>query len=653
MFKRLHDTVKRVQIRTVLPIFLLCFVIMLAPQVASADADLGVQNFLYKFVVAVFGTFAGVGGSLLDYAIDQMVVGFGELYVEKNLGVNIESLWVILRDFFNLTFIFGLVMIGLRLIFDSNNSSARKMLVSLILAALLVNFSLLITKLVIDFSNVAAVQLVNSFEGHKVSDAFINLMGGTGIFKGDVSKMTDGAGLTYIMGTLIILSILCFVFIAGALLLMIRFALLNMYMLFSPLMFIGLVFPGAMSVTRQFWSGFLNKAFFGPAYILMLYLSYNVIKNFKLEGTTTNLADGFINGTQANIMLVFPPFIITAIFLIASIVIAQKMGMQGANGAIATGKMLTGKARKIALTPVRKTASYGAYAAAAAGEKLNNRLERTKLGRFAKGTVSALSLGSFTERDRRNAIEKGKNAKFGGRYSAKDDMDFSKKRQAERNQQAAIDKREADREKHEQDIADTSRSSADLEKSLDELGKVIKEMTAAEKEKLGIAKLTDKNYAVHLTDNDIDSLDKSGKYTAQEMKDIKDARNEGFRSIAMAGTTHTTGNSASGFTPASTAAGGVDQRAKLASRGPREVGKMPVEIFKDPSMLPHITPAMLEERMKNGMSDLDRRDIKSKLYTYLGGIPLTSTPKGYGTSSTNPWWKWEDGNSAFAAQFFS
>lgn len=652
MFKHLQHSIKKIRLKAFLPIFLLGVVFVTVPNVASAD--LGIQKFLYDMVVAIFGFFVGLAGSLLNTAINDFVIGFGDVYINKNLGANIEGLWVILRDFFNLTFIFGLVMIGLRMIFDSNNSSTRKMLISLILAALFVNFSLLITKLVVDFSNVAATQLVNQFEGGKISDAFINIMGGQGIYNNNnFNGMDSAAGLTFIFGTMVILIILCFVFLAGALLLFIRFALLNVYMLLSPLMFIGMVFPGAMGITRQYWSGFLNKAFFGPAYILMLYFSYVIIKDFGAIDSNTNLANALTTPNTSTMQDVFPPFIITAIFLIASIVIAQKMGMQGANGAIATGKMLTGKARKIALTPVRKTASYGAYAAAAAGEKLNNRLERTKLGRFAKGTVSALSLGSFTERDRRNAIEKGKNAKFGGRYSAKDDMDFSKKRQAERNQQAAIDKREADREKHEQDIADTSRSSADLEKSLDELGKVIKEMTAAEKEKLGIAKLTDKNYAVHLTDNDIDSLDKSGKYTAQEMKDIKDARNEGFRSIAMAGTTHTTGNSASGFTPASTAAGGVDQRAKLASRGPREVGKMPVEIFKDPSMLPHITPAMLEERMKNGMSDLDRRDIKSKLYTYLGGIPLTSTPKGYGTSSTNPWWKWEDGNSAFAAQFFS
>ncbi len=341
----------------VLAVILFAIASLLLPDFALAQGNIVasyVEKILFSFVNTVFGTMVGLAGSLLNFSINNFVVGFGDIYKTKGLGFAIDSLWVIVRDIFNLTFIFGLVFIGLKMIFESD-SSAKKLLVNLILAALFVNFSLFITKFVVDFSNIATVQIVNTFPKDKAGDpdfsgAFADSMGLSSTQKLTTetfqTKFAGGGGLGFIFGQLFIYIIATFVFMGGALLLMIRFVVLNLYMLLSPLMFLGLVFPSAAGVSKDYWKGFLGRAFFAPAYILMLYFSLKIMTSYKLilPPGQTGLAEVFTKPLELGSVL--PPFILTAIFLIASLVIAQKMGAQGASGVISAGKALTGKARK-------------------------------------------------------------------------------------------------------------------------------------------------------------------------------------------------------------------------------------------------------------------------------------------------------------------
>ena len=121
----------------------------LTPPKFTAETPVGqIDNMALRMLHAVFveglGWVLGVFGYLFDFAIEHFIIGFGEKYLNSNLGDTIEALWSTVRDIFNLTFIFGLVYIGFKMILDSSDSSARRMLVYLIGAALLVNFSLFI-----------------------------------------------------------------------------------------------------------------------------------------------------------------------------------------------------------------------------------------------------------------------------------------------------------------------------------------------------------------------------------------------------------------------------------------------------------------------------------------------------------------------------
>lgn len=435
MFKHLSTTYS---LRHLSPIFGVVAVVvvfaLLLPHLTHAQATSGVissigtgiEKMLWVVVNVLFGWLVWVGGMLLDTAINEYVIGFGTMYTGgSGLGFTIDRLWVIVRDIFNLTFIFGLVFIGLRMIFDSSNSSTRKMLVYLILAALLVNFSLFITKFVIDFSNIAAAQIASAFQVNgtgaaQVSGRFMKLMGLTGLLNTSTSagfqfeNMTGGAGIGYILGTMILYIISAFVFLGGALLLMIRFAVLNIYMVLSPLMFIGWVFPSAAGVTREYWKGFMSRAFFAPAYLLMLYLAQSILSTFAITAQNAQLSSIFTERGQATFSTVVPPFVLTAVFLIASLVVAQKMGANGADGVISVGRSLTGKAKQY----TRSAAGAATFGAAAyAG--------RTTIGQGASRLSQWSSLNKWAAQDKffmgkaaLNATKRVADSSFDGRQVA-------------------------------------------------------------------------------------------------------------------------------------------------------------------------------------------------------------------------------------------
>ncbi len=634
----------------------------------------GLQGLLYSIVNVVFGTLAGLAGLLLNEAVETYVVGFGALYQSSGLGWTIDNLWSTVRDIFNLTFIFGLVYIGFKMIFNSGDSSAKRMLGSLVLAALLVNFSLFITKFVIDFSNIAAAQLASGFNNggnYAVSEGFMNIMGISGLFSTgeSLADKTTSAGFAFIFGSLILYIVAAFVFAAGGLLLMIRFVVLNIYMILSPLMFLGMVFPGFSSVSRQYWSGFLSRAFFAPAYILMLYFSHQILVNMRgVSAGTAQMADVFgSRNPEPGFAATIPYFILTAVFMIASLVVAQKMGAQGASSALAIGKRMSGGARKYATNAATYAPrTLGRMGANKAGESATRGLNNLQT---RKGLVGWAAKTNIVDKKVRGAATAAAGAKFGTGTTNKENRDYAQKTQIRANQTEAENKRQAEFSNQTKSLTDPLKTADELTTALDGLAKTIKGMSKDEKNGMPLASLIDKNIAVNLSDDDIKNLEGSGNFGASEVQQIKAARKDGFVSIAAAGSTLATVTPPPSGAPAGTPptityannnpeAAAVNQRKSIAGKGTREVGNLPIEIFKEKSMYEYITPAMLEERMRNGVSAGDKVAIRKALDAYLdlGGLTPAEAAAAFPNMegiTTNPWTKWENSNSNYAAQFFA
>lgn len=347
------------------------------------------EGLVYDLVIKVMGLLVRLAAAILNFGVNTFVIGFGDVFTNSGVGLAVDSTWIIIRDFVNLGFIFGFVYIGLKMILNSGDSNTRRWLPQILIAALLVNFSLFATKLVVDVSNQLAAQIAVGglrSEGPPLIDdktglveldigqGFLTRMGITTVLNAKGAPTNDWG---YIFGTAILLLVTAFVFAAGGILLIIRFAVLNLFLVLSPVMFLGWVFPALKKdFMSEYWGMFLGRAFFAPIYLLFLYFSFQIITGLQtaVGGGTSDLANPQWAGTfqalganpagvQESTLGTVPFFILICVFMIASLVIANKMGADGGQRAVALGQQLKNKVQ-------RGVTSTGRFAAAQTGGRI-------------------------------------------------------------------------------------------------------------------------------------------------------------------------------------------------------------------------------------------------------------------------------------------
>lgn len=326
---------------------------------------------LYIFVLTI-GYLVGLLGYFFDTAVTWYIIEFGENYKNSGTGFAVETIWITVRDVLNISFIFGIIYIGFRLILDSSSSQAKSTLVSLLAAALLVNFSLFITKFIIDFANITAATIYDQTElgtSGGIGLNFINQVGlpstlnNTSLLSGVEGDSNDWRPFSYSLGLLMLFIVTGFVFVAGAVLILIRYYALLLYMMFSPLMFLGWIFPNFGHISTKWWQGFLGKAFFAPAFMFMIYLSFMIIKNFRnrVDIANNNLGDMFNQATPSGSAgEAFAFFGLASASMLFAVIVANKMGATGATTAIAWGKRtLQGAAGGITRGTLDRTGAFG------------------------------------------------------------------------------------------------------------------------------------------------------------------------------------------------------------------------------------------------------------------------------------------------------
>lgn len=314
-----------------------------------------VAQLLYIFFVAIPVYIASLAGILLNATIMYLVVGMGDLINNQTgIGTAINNLWVVIRDVMNILFIFGLIYIGLKTIWNAEDSNTRKTLGLLIAAALLINFSLFISKAVVDFSNLAAVEICDLMSCRALSGttgSALTYVGITGAFfdatgvatlvtqaqiEADTSSWAQVVReATTMFMVFILFVVLTIVFVGGAVMLFTRFVALILYMIFSPIMFLGWILPSFKKYSTDWWNGFFQKAFFAPLFLFMLYVSLITIRQMRAgldytDGGNAPYSEAISSqggGGAFEIMLVYG-FAIG--MLVASMVVAKQFSMVGA-----------------------------------------------------------------------------------------------------------------------------------------------------------------------------------------------------------------------------------------------------------------------------------------------------------------------------------
>lgn len=391
----------------------------------SAGRRLGFTGWredMFNILSSLGALIAWLGGFLLDASISIFTVGMYDTTVFFKLDQTIEAMWGVIRDMFNLLFIFGLIYAGFKLILGDDSS--KRMIGSIVVAALLINFSLYVTQVVVDFTNVMAYQInsliqpaettqvMNGWSVSNISTNFTQLtqLDQLGSRSQEVAERaglggagSDTMGAAIVLGLLftVFYSVLGFVFAAGGFILFGRFIALVFLMIFSPIIFLGSILPNFKTYSDQWKKLFFNQALVGPAFLFMLYLSLQALSGL-----------GRMDQAEYTITNVTLYLLIVTAFVWGSLLVARSMSSWGALQAYNVGNYAQRKFGSLTSSMTARGLRGSAGRMASWGSKNESLRESANAGGL-KGWVSKRTLN--LSNNLKDASFDARNTKAGGK----------------------------------------------------------------------------------------------------------------------------------------------------------------------------------------------------------------------------------------------
>ncbi|MFA4890160.1 MAG: hypothetical protein WC587_00785 [Candidatus Paceibacterota bacterium] len=318
-----------------------------APLPKIFDLQECIASIMYYAVVGPSGVVLWISGQIFNLSVSFSLSG------ETLKQDFVSTGWAVTRDVANLFFIFILLYIAIATILQLSGYGMKELLVTVIILALLINFSLVITRFIIDGSNILALEFYNEMpsaeqgsvtqsifgaDAKDVSSIFISGFNPQNIF--DVKRFNDwtksGSNILFMiiifLCSIIINLIASFILLAGAVLFIIRIAVLWIIMILAPLAFLAMALPATKTYASQWWKKLFEQAFFAPAFLFMLYMTAHLVKSGFLKGK--NLPGGGSMPAESffgSLVIILLYFFVVAVFLVASLIIAKQMGAEGAS----------------------------------------------------------------------------------------------------------------------------------------------------------------------------------------------------------------------------------------------------------------------------------------------------------------------------------
>ncbi len=278
-------------------ITLLLFVFRIIAQAEEASSvktilEVGVIGFLMLNIATRILTFTA---GLVDFAVR---LGNDVL----NLPA-VQSGWGIVLNITNLGFVLAIIIIAFATILRFESYAMKKTLWKLIVAALLVNFSLVIAGSIMSISNIASNVFYDAALGNggkNLSNALANAMNPQRY--GEI-KSTASLALKYVANlfslegninyiiNLIFIIIFTFLtilaFVSLFVMLFMRAIILAFLLIVSPIIWLLWIFPSTQEHWKKWWSEFIRWNFFAPAVYFFIYLA--VLTAAEIQDKTKTL----------------------------------------------------------------------------------------------------------------------------------------------------------------------------------------------------------------------------------------------------------------------------------------------------------------------------------------------------------------------------
>ena len=424
-------------------------------EIENAKADVGeyIIGGLKGMLADALLTIQELVGSLVAWmaGLAQGILNFTSLQNSQM----VKDGWEITRGLVNMFFILILMVIALATILKVESYGMKQLLPKLIIAALLINFSLVFCGAIIDSAGVLTNYFIkdskNFFENIANQMQLTTIMKGSGkdtkIYECHTLNERDGpifntlekcqenctgsnkktcitlsapstkwneveGDLYWKVIAALFLSIIftiiaVFVFAALAFLLLIRVLVIWFLLILAPVAWFFWILPATKNLWEKWWNTFIKWVFFAPAAIFFIWLSVNSWLKF-IEGKAPMTGGEIIKGMSETItndvlkIKIMPQvmapgnfiqFILACGMLIGSLIVAQKIGIYGASGAINIAKSAgKGVGRWTARPPKALATATGVGAASLTGKIMKKIPLKAsqKLGRRIEARGTAL-----------------------------------------------------------------------------------------------------------------------------------------------------------------------------------------------------------------------------------------------------------------------
>ncbi len=305
-------------------------------------------------VLPLAGLFLYIAGALLDFSI-LYSLQFATRVSEASSAIVLG--WTIIRDVFNMLFIFVIIWVAIATMLDINKWSAKQMLTKIIIAAILINFSFFLTEIIIDAGNIFGAWFYNGIQttlgpNASISAALSSSLGIWNLTSGDSWKLLGSslvAGFTdptsRVIAAYIRLGVIAFatyIFVYVAILFFARTISLMFSLILSPVGFAGSILPQTKEYADEWWSELIKNVLLAPVFLLFLY----IIIAFVNSSIFTNIVPGnssslfTTSGTSA-----FNPTQYFQYFLLAGMLLYALKAAKKFSGSL--GKSLEGMAKQI------------------------------------------------------------------------------------------------------------------------------------------------------------------------------------------------------------------------------------------------------------------------------------------------------------------
>ncbi len=224
-------------------------------------------------------------GSILDLMITVMVyvANYGKAFTIPA----VETGWVMVRDLCNNFFIVILLISAVGTVLQRTSYSYKNILPRLLAMAVMINFSKLMTDLLIDLSQIIMLTFasqINSLQGQAI---ILQAVGLTGFFKmnadnvANAIKNTNGVSVWDVMTAMVfavIVSVSATVVIfCITIILVYRLVTLMFLIILSPIAFAGSILDSTKGIVSQWWTKLNQNLILGPVMLFFLYLSFMIM----------------------------------------------------------------------------------------------------------------------------------------------------------------------------------------------------------------------------------------------------------------------------------------------------------------------------------------------------------------------------------------